>query len=150
MIAIVLVNLKLIRDVPYTGPRTVDVVGALLSALGMGGVVIGILVWQEGGEFVGVLIAGGLVALGSLAWWLRKRKRESKATLLDPELFTHDLFRLGFSSQLLQNVALGGAMIALPIYLQMVLEYSALKTGLTLAPLSLTMFATALVAAKRR
>ena len=97
VIAIVLSNLKLIRDVPYTGPRTVDVVGAPLSALGMGGVVIGILVWQEGGEYVGVLIAGGLVALGSLAWWLTRRKREGKPTLLDPELFTHDLFRLGFS-----------------------------------------------------
>ena len=42
---------------------------------------------------------------------------------------------------MLQNIALGGAMIALPIYLQMVLEYNALQTGLTLAPLSLTMFA---------
>ena len=149
VIGIVLANLKLIRDVPYTGPRTVDVVGAALSALGMGGVVIGILVWQEGGEYVGVLIAGGLVALGSLAWWLTRRKREGKPTLLDPGLFEHDLFRLGFSSQLLQNVALGGAMIALPIFLQMVLEYSALETGLTLAPLSLTMFATALIAGKR-
>jgi EmrB/QacA subfamily drug resistance transporter len=149
VIAIVLSGLKLIQDVPYTGPRTVDVVGAVLSAVGMGGVVIGILVWQEGGEYVGVLIAGGLVALGSLAWWLTKRKREGKPTLLDPGLFKHDLFRLGFSSQLLQNVALGGAMIALPIYLQMVLEYSALETGLTLAPLSLTMFATAVIAGKR-
>jgi len=115
----------------------------------MGGVVIGILVWQEGGEYVGVLIALGLVALGSLARWLTRRKREDKPTLLDPDLFTHDLFKLGFTSQLLQNVALGGAMIALPIYLQMVLEYSALETGLTLAPLSLTMFATALIAGKR-
>ena len=149
VIAIVLSGLKLIRDVPYTGPRSVDVVGAVLSAVGMGGVVIGILVWQEGGEYVGVLIAIGLVALGSLARWLTRRKREDKPTLLDPGLFKHDLFRLGFSSQLLQNVALGGAMIALPIYLQMVLEYSALETGLTLAPLSLTMFATALVAGKR-
>ena len=40
-------------------------------------------------------------------------------------------------------------MIALPIYLQMVLEYNALETGLTLAPLSLTMFGTAVVAGKR-
>jgi MFS family permease len=149
VIAIVLANLKLIRDVPYTGPRTVDVVGAVLSAVGMGGVVIGILVWQEGGGYVGLLIAGGIGALALLAWWLTRRKREGKPTLLDPGLFKHDLFRLGFSSQLLQNVALGGAMIALPIYLQMVLEYSALETGLTLAPLSLTMFATALVAGKR-
>ena len=134
---------------PYTGPRVVDVVGALLSAVGMGGVVIGILVWQEGGEFVGVLIAVGLVALGSLARWLVRRKRDGKPTLLDPDLFKLDLFRLGISSQMLQNIALGGAMIALPIYLQMVLEYNAMETGLTLAPLSLTMFGTALVAGKR-
>jgi EmrB/QacA subfamily drug resistance transporter len=149
VIAVVLSGLKLIRDVPYTGPRAVDVVGAALSAIGMGGVVIGILVWQEGGEFVGLLIAAGLVALVSLARWLVRRKRDGKPTLLDPDLFGFPLFRLGISSQMLQNIALGGAMIALPIFLQMVLEYDALETGLTIAPLSLTMFATALLAGKR-
>lgn len=149
VIAIVLANVKLIRDVPYGGPRSVDVVGALLSAVGMGGLVVGILVWQEGGEYVGALIAVGVVSLVSLALWLGRRKRENRPTLLDPHLFRHDLFRLGVSAQMLQNVALGGAMIALPIYLQMVLEYNALQTGLTLAPLSLTMFGTALLAGKR-
>jgi EmrB/QacA subfamily drug resistance transporter len=149
VIAVVLSGLGRIRDVPYTGDRAVDAVGAVLSALGMGGLVIGILVWQEGGEFVGLLIAVGLVALGSLARWLVRRKRAGKPTLLDPDLFKLDLFRLGFLSQMLQNIALGGAMIALPIYLQMVLEYNALQTGLTLAPLSLTMFGTAVVAGKR-
>src|SRR3954447_15959763 len=141
VIVVVLSGLGLVRDVPYTGPRQVDVVGAVLSAVGMGGGVIGIVVWQEGGESVALLIAVGAVALGSLAWWLMRRKREGKATLIDPALFDHDLFRLGISSQMLQNIALGGAMIAIPIYLQMVLEYNALQTGLTLAPLSLTMFA---------
>jgi EmrB/QacA subfamily drug resistance transporter len=149
VIAVVLSGLGLIRDVPYTGDRSVDVVGAVLSALGMGGLVIGILVWQEGGEFVGLLITVGIVALGSLARWLVRRKRAGKPTLLDPDLFKLDLFRLGISSQMLQNIALGGAMIALPIYLQMVLEYNALQTGLTLAPLSLTMFGTAVLAGKR-
>jgi MFS family permease len=67
VIAIVLFNLKLIQDVPYLGPREVDAVGAVLSAVGMGGLVIGVLVWQEGGEFVGVLLAVGAVALASLA-----------------------------------------------------------------------------------
>jgi len=46
---------------------------------------------------------------------------------------------------MLQQIALGGTMIALPIYLQMVLEYNALQAGLSLAPLSLTMFASAMV-----
>ena len=91
----------------------------------------------------------GLVALASLAWWLRKRKREGKPTLLDPDLFKSRYFRLGISSQTLQQIALGGLMIALPIYLQMVLEYNALEAGLSLAPLSLSMFAVALLAGKR-
>jgi MFS family permease len=40
-------------------------------------------------------------------------------------------------------------MIALPIYLQMVLEYNALEAGLSLAPLSLSMFAVALFAGRK-
>ena len=50
---------------------------------------------------------------------------------------------------MLQQVALGGTMIALPIFLQMVLEYNAMQAGLSLAPLSLSMFAVALVAGRR-
>jgi len=149
IIAIVLLNIRLVRDVPYTGPRTVDPVGAGLSVVGMGGVVLSILVWQEGGEAVGALLVTGLVALGALVYWLVRRKRQGEATLLDPDLFKSKLFRFGISQQMLQQIALGGLMIALPIYLQMVLEYSAMEAGLSLAPLSLTMFATALLAARR-
>jgi hypothetical protein len=50
---------------------------------------------------------------------------------------------------MMQQIALGGLMIALPIYLQMVFEYSAMQAGLSLAPLSLTMFATALIAGRK-
>jgi hypothetical protein len=115
----------------------------------MGGVVLGILVWQEGGERVGALIAIGLLALATLAYWLVRRKREGKLTLLDPELFTSPHFRIGISQQMLQQISLGGMMIALPIFLQMVLEYNAMQAGLSLAPLSLSMFAIALLAGKR-
>jgi EmrB/QacA subfamily drug resistance transporter len=149
VIAVVLSGIKLVRDVPYTGPRTIDLVGALLSVLGMGGLVLGILAWQEGGESVGALLATGVIAMGALAYWLTRRKRAGKPTLIDPDLFTSKLFRLGISQQMLQQIALGGAMIALPIYLQMVLEYNALQAGLSLAPLSLSMFAVAVLAGKK-
>src|SRR5829696_2552582 len=56
IIAIVLSGIKLVRDAPYTGPRGVDVVGSVLSVVGMGGVVLGILIWQEGGEYVALTI----------------------------------------------------------------------------------------------
>src|SRR5436190_1325234 len=149
IIAIVLVNIRLVKDVPYTGPRQVDPGGAVLSAVGMGGIVLGILVWQEGGGAVGALLAVGVAGITSLVWWLRKRKRQGKAVLLDPGLFASKGFRLGISGQTLQQIALGGLMIVLPIYLQMVFEYTAMGAGLTIAPLSLGMFATALVAGKR-
>jgi len=50
---------------------------------------------------------------------------------------------------MLQQIALGGTIIVLPIYLQMVLEYNAMQAGLSLAPLSLSMFGVALLAARR-
>jgi EmrB/QacA subfamily drug resistance transporter len=149
LIAIVLSGIKLIRDVPYTGPRQVDAFGAVLSVLGMGGIVLGILVWQEGGESVAALLIAGAVALAALVWWLVRRKHQGKATLLDPQLFESSIFRLGISQQMLQQIALGGLIIALPIYLQMVLEYNAMQAGLSLAPLSLSMFGMALLAGKR-
>jgi EmrB/QacA subfamily drug resistance transporter len=149
IIAVVLSQIRLVSDVPYTGSRTVDVVGAALSVLGMGGVVLGILVWQEGGEYVVLLLVVGLVMLVALARWLLRRKRAGKASLIDPDLFRHPNFTAGISGQMLQQVMLGGAMIVLPLFFQMTLEYDALQAGLALAPLSLTMFAAALVAGKR-
>ena len=149
VIAVVLAQIKLVRDVPYTGPRHIDLVGAGLSVVGMGGVVLGVLVWQEGGESVGALIAAGAVGLGSLAYWLARRKGQGRPTLLDPDLFRFPHFRLGVTQQLLQQVTLGGAMIVLPIFLQMTLEYNAMQAGLSLAPLSLSMFAVAMLAGRR-
>src|SRR3954451_1426065 len=149
IIAVVLSQAKLIHDVPYTGVRKIDLVGAVLSVIGMGSVVLGILVWQEGGEYVGLLIVVGVVALVALARWLVGHKRSGGVTLLDPDLFRHPNFTAGISGQTLQQITLGGAMIALPLFFQMTLEYNALESGLSLAPLSLSMFAAAVVAGKK-
>jgi len=91
----------------------------------------------------------GAASLAGLAYWLMRRKSEGKLTLLDPDLFRSPHFRVGISSQMLQQTALGGTMIVLPIFLQMVLEYNALEAGLSIAPLSLSMFAVALLAGKK-
>jgi EmrB/QacA subfamily drug resistance transporter len=149
VIGIVLSGIGLIRDVPYTGSRSIDLVGGALSVFGMGGLVLGILAWQEGAEAVGALLAIGAVSLAGFAWWLVRRKREGRPTLIDPDLFKSKLFRFGITGQLLQQVGLGGLMIVLPIYLQMVFEYNALQAGLSLAPLSLSMFVVALIAGRR-
>ena len=83
-----------------------------------------------------------------LVFWLNSRKKRGKPTLIDPALFASKPFRAGVSGQLLQQITLGGTMIVLPLYLQMVLEYNALQAGLSIAPLSLSMFAVALIAGR--
>ena len=89
------------------------------------------------------------MALVALAFWLVHRKRRGKPTLLDPDLFKHLNFRIGISQQTLQQITLGGAMIVLPLFLQMTLEYNAMQAGLSLAPLSLSMFGMAVLAGRK-
>lgn len=148
IIIFVLMNVKLIKDTPYTGARAADVPGALLSVFAMGGIVLSILVWQEGRDRVLGLLLTGLAAGALLAYWLLRQKKQDKPTLVDPALFKSKAFRLGISQQMLQQVSLGGLMIVLPMYLQMVQEYNAFQAGLSLMPLSLSMFAVALLAGR--
>jgi Na+/melibiose symporter-like transporter len=115
----------------------------------MGATVLGILVWQEGGESVAALMVVGGASLAGLGLWLVRAKAAGRVTLIDPGLFRSPAFRLGISGQLLQQIALGGAMIVLPIYFQIVLEYDAFAAGLSLAPLSLSMFAMSMLMSRR-
>ncbi|HWJ64030.1 MAG TPA: MFS transporter [Acidimicrobiales bacterium] len=149
IIVIVLSGLGRIRDVPFTGPRQIDGVGAGLSVIAMGGIVLSILAWQEGAESVLLILVIGIVAMAGFVRWLLRRERAKQPSLLDPDLFRHPHFRLGVTSQMMQQITLGGAMIALPIFLQITLGYDALQAGLSLAPLSLTMFAVAMAAGKK-
>ena len=110
---------------------------------------LGILVWQEGGQYVGLIIGLGVAMLAAFAYWMVSRKRKGKPTLLDPDLFKHLNFRIGISQQMLQQITLGGAMIVLPLFLQMTLEYNAMEAGLSLAPLSLSMFGMAMLAGRK-
>src|SRR5215216_3007697 len=145
----VLLGSGLIRDVPYTGDRSVDVVGSILSVLGMSLLVLGVLAWQEGGESVAALLVAGTVFSLALVRWLVRRRRDRKPALFDPTLFSEPLFKFGITQSVCQQVALGGLLIALPMYLQIDLGYNALQAGLSLAPLSLTMFVIALLAGRR-
>lgn len=150
VIGIVLIGSRLVKDVRYTGERSIDLVGATLSIIGMGGVVLGVLLWQEGEAYVALAIASGIAALASLGFWLLARKRRGRPALIDPDLFRSTVFRTGVTGQLMQQIALGGTMIVVPLYLQMVLEYTAFLAGLTIAPLSLSMFVIAVLAGRRR
>jgi MFS family permease len=149
IIAIVLLKINLVKDVVYTGQKVIDKVGALLSAIAMGGIVLGILIWQEGGDRVLAFILVGVLAMFLFYYWIRRQKNLNKAPLIDPELFKSKLFTLGITQQMFQQITLGGLMISIPIFLQMVLEYNSFRTGISIAPLSLSMFVVALIAGRK-
>src|SRR5215204_2798065 len=46
IIAVVLSGVRMIKEVPYTGQKGIDLDGALFSVFGMGGLVLSILAWQ--------------------------------------------------------------------------------------------------------
>ena len=148
VIAVVLSQIGLLKDVPYTGERQIDAGARCCPSSGWAA-----WCWASScGRRRRLRLAADrdrALALWALARWLMRRHREGKVTLLDPGLFRLPHFKVGISGQMLQNVTLGGAMIALPIFLQIKLEYDALETGLSLAPLSLTMFAVAILAGRR-
>src|SRR4051794_41271065 len=115
---------RTIRDVPYTGDRSVDVVGAILSVIGMGGLVVGVLVWQEGGEAVGALLAIGIAAMAGLVYWLRRRKRAGKPALIDPALFASAQYRLRRPPIFLPQIPPRRLPIAPPLYLPLLSGYN--------------------------
>ena len=79
IIAVVLSGIKLVHDVPYTGIAASTSSVRVLSVVGMGGIVLGILVWQEGGEAVGVLARVGAVAMAGFAGgWCAASARASR------------------------------------------------------------------------
>jgi len=142
---LVIACLWLIRKaVPATAPagrrRRVDVVGALLCVLGLGGVVSA-LIEQPRLGWSSAAVSGSLAAgLILFAAFLVFESRTS-----DPMLRL-DLFKSrNFSVGNIETLALYGGLSALffflTLYLQQVAGYSPLKSGLAVLPESLVMFA---------
>ena len=144
---------------------TLDLVGVALSALGLGLAVFGILKssqwgWVEplgaltiggteitpfGFSAVPFFILGGLGCLAAFAMWEERLEREGRDTLLDRSLLKIEQLRAGLTTLMMQQLILLGTFFVLPVYLQVVLGLDAFETGKRLFPMSVTMFAAALL-----
>ncbi len=111
-----------------------DVGGALLSLLAVGGVVFGIIEGPErgwGDVLTVAPLAVGLIALGCfIAWELR-----AEAPMLDPRLFRLRGFSAGSLSITVQFFAAFGFFFAILQYLQFVVGLSPLQAAIRLLPL---------------
>ena len=91
------------------------------------------------------LIVIGVVLLGIFARDERSMLVAGKEPLLDVRLLQIVPLRAGLTTLLCQQFIIMGTFFVLPLYLQVVLGYDALETGKTILPLSLGLFAFAVL-----
>lgn len=134
---------------------TIDAIGAVLSVILFGALVFGLIEgrtlgwWEVNDPFtiggrswpfsvspVPVAFAMALLAAVGFVTWSRRQAHRERPTLLDPRLFSIATFRSGNIAALV--VALGefGIILSLPLWLQFVLGFDALQTGLILIALA--------------
>ncbi|MGN6158670.1 MAG: MFS transporter, partial [Devosia sp.] len=134
--------------------RGLDPLGIILSIAGLGSIVYGLIEGQRFGWWqpsamaphgwplspVPVAFAIGIACLAAFVLLERARRAAGKVVLVDLSLFSLRSFRIGSMAALV--VALGefGMLFALPLFLQGVLGYTALETGVLVVFLAIGTF----------
>lgn len=143
-IAALVYGAKRLQNVGEPGGRSLDLVSVLLSVPGFAGLVYGLsqLGAGQGGEGGSshliqavVALAVGVVCLVVFTFrQIRLQSDEVSGPLLDLRVFGHRDFTLSVLLLCVAMIALFGAIILLPIYLQTVRGLETLQTGLMLLP----------------
>jgi MFS family permease len=171
LLALVIIYLgRKIIDPGVQGPKPhFDLVGAILSAVGLFFVVIGILqagtygwfkasqdfiigntvVIPQGGispvwlfELIGALLLAGFF------WHIRSRERAGKEPLLSIRMFQNRVSNLGLVTQNVQWLVLLGLSFVVSVFLQTVRGFSAIQTGLILTPATIGILLTSMAAGR--
>jgi MFS family permease len=143
-----------VRDpLPADPTRRFDTTGAILSAVGLALVVLGILAADNNlWLMLGLIVAGVLV----LTWFfvfVRAEERAGKEPLLSTSLFRNRTSNLGMVTQNTQWLLLTGVSFVVAAYLQVVRGYDAIQTGVIFTAETVGLLASSLAAerlAKRR
>jgi MFS family permease len=126
---IVLLARGLTDPLPADPHRPFDIVGAVLSALGLIVLVGGIMAADTNLALMAVLIVVGAIILAGFFVWIRRREQAGKAVLLSTDLFRNRTSNLGMITQNVQWAMLLGSAFVVSAYLQVVRNYNAIQTG---------------------
>lgn len=164
MVAVLLATNK-IADEAVKNKQKIDITNVLLSATGMGILVLGMLqskVWgwvtplgapeinghtitPLGISLVAYMVLGGIAIL----WWFYNRQADleaaGKPALLKVSLLKVKQLRGGLSVLMSQYFVTAAIFFVIPVYLQTILGFDALQTGLKILPLSVALILFSLV-----
>jgi EmrB/QacA subfamily drug resistance transporter len=147
-----------IDDAPPESRPHLDLVGAVLSAAGLGVLVYGILRSSEWGwiqpkadgpSWGGVSPTLWLILIGlSVIWvffrWEARRESQGEEPLVRPALLRNHQLGGGLIMFFFQYLTQAGLFFVVPLYLSVCLGLSALATGARLLPLSITLLIAAI------
>ncbi|HEY6688403.1 MAG TPA: MFS transporter [Propionibacteriaceae bacterium] len=150
---IVLLSRKITDPLPADPARPFDISGAVLSAVGLVLVVMGILAADNSLWLMIILIIVGALVLALFFRSIRAKEKAGKEPLLSTSLFHNRTSNLGLVTQNTQWVMLLGTSFVVSAYLQVVRGYNAIQTGVIFTAATLGLLLSSLAAerlAKRR
>lgn len=140
---ITVLGLRELVNIAEPKPSRIDWSSVALSAVGFGALVYGLSGLGEGSHSTAAIPPAVTTAIGvlSLAVFVRRQIRLQRGAgpLLDLRTLTFAPFAIALALMCVSFMALMGAMILLPLYLQEVKGLSTLTTGLLLMPGGLAM-----------
>ena len=154
----ILVLTRRIADAPVEKRPQLDVVGAILSALGLGMLVFGVLrsgEWgwiqpkADGPSWAGLsptvwLVLGGLFVIWLFFQWQTRRESRGQEPLVRPAMLRNRQLTGGLTMFFFQYLVQAGFFFVVPLYLSVALGLSAIETGVKILPLSVTLLAAAI------
>ena len=158
LVLVILLMTRRIADAPVEERPQLDVVGAVLSALGLGALVFGVLRSAEWGwiqptvdgpSWAGLsptiwLILSGLFVIWVFFRWEAHRESRGKEPLVRPAMFRNRQLTSGLTMFFFQYLVQAGFFFVVPLFLSVALGLSAIDTGVRLLPLSVTLLAAAI------
>jgi Na+/melibiose symporter-like transporter len=157
VLAILLLTRR-IADAPVEERPQLDVAGAVLSALGLGLLVFGVLRSSEWGwvqpktggpSWAGLsptiwLIIGGLFVIWVFFRWQARRESHGQEPLVRTAMLRNRQLTGGLTMFFFQFLVQAGFFFVVPLFLSVALGLSAIDTGIRLLPLSVTLLAAAI------
>ena len=158
LVVAILILARRIADAPVEERPQLDVVGAVLSALGLGLLVFGVLRTSEWGwlqpkpdgpSWAGISPSFWLVLAGFFVIWLffrwqARREAHGQEPLVRTAMLRNKQLTGGLTMFFFQYLVQAGFFFVVPLFLSVALGLSALETGVRLLPLSVTLLAAAI------
>ncbi|MFE7710061.1 MFS transporter [Streptomyces sp. NPDC057486] len=146
VLVIVVLSRHIEDPLPPDPARPFDTRGAVLSAVGLVLVVMGILAADDNIWLMIVLLASGLLVMYGFFRSIRAKERAGEEPLLSTALFRSRTSNLGLITQNIQWLLLMGSSFTVAAYLQVVRGYDAIETGVIFTAATLGLLVSSLAA----